>query len=249
MQEEIKLFRRFARTLAGSRKLGDAVIDAAVQQSISDQVDAQTRETAAIRTIIARRLLDIWSESSKDLPKSARRTPAHHAAFLLHALEGFSADQVADAMGTEKDEAKALIKRANNEIRSQLSAATLIIEDDIILATEMAHLIQGMGHTIIGIARSKDEAIKYAQKNPPQLILSDVELYDGSSGVQAVRALTSDREIPAIFVTGHPEQVLEGDLDEATYLLSKPHSRRELGAIIYQALFFQAEPAKREDQP
>jgi len=88
------------------------------------------------------------------------------------------------------------------------------------------------------IARTHDEAVRAAVQNRPGLVLSDIQLADGSSGLDAVNDILGALEIPVIFVTGYPELFLTGKAPEPAFLVAKPFVREEVQAVISQALFF-----------
>ena len=78
----------------------------------------------------------------------------------------------------------------------------------------------------------------------PGLILSDIQLADGSSGLDAVNEILLSQEVPVIFITAFPELFLTGQAPEPAFLISKPFSADSVKAIVSQALFFD-----RKSQP
>ena len=72
----------------------------------------------------------------------------------------------------------------------------------------------------------------------PGLILADIQLADGSSGLDAVNELLRTFEVPVIFITAYPERFLTGERPEPTYLITKPFLPETVQATIGQALFF-----------
>ena len=66
----------------------------------------------------------------------------------------------------------------------------------------------------------------------------DIQLADGSSGLDAVDDILSIAEVPVIFITAYPERLLTGDRPEPTYLVTKPFQEETVRAAISQALFF-----------
>ncbi len=57
-----------------------------------------------------------------------------------------------------------------------------------------------------GIARTRAEAIELSRVRRPGLILADIQLADGSSGLEAVNDLLNSFEVPVIFISAHPER-------------------------------------------
>jgi CheY-like chemotaxis protein len=78
----------------------------------------------------------------------------------------------------------------------------------------------------------------------PGLILADIQLADGSSGLDAVNELLKSFEAPVIFITAYPERYLTGERPEPAFLIAKPFQPTTVSAVISQALFFERK-AKR----
>jgi CheY-like chemotaxis protein len=91
---------------------------------------------------------------------------------------------------------------------------------------------------VTGIARTYDEALAAFNKHRPGLILADIQLADGSSGLAAVNAILALAAVPVIFITAYPEELLTGDRPEPAFLITKPFIREMVQATISQALFF-----------
>ena len=92
------------------------------------------------------------------------------------------------------------------------------------------------------IARTQSAAIQLAGDRQPDLILADIQLADGSSGIDAVNELLGSLgDIPVIFITAFPERLLTGDKPEPAFLITKPFQRSTVKAAIAQALFFDSQ--------
>jgi len=72
----------------------------------------------------------------------------------------------------------------------------------------------------------------------PGLVLADILLADGSSGLDAVNEILRTISVPVIFVTAYPQRLLTGTRPEPTFLITKPFHPNNVKAIISQALFF-----------
>ncbi|TAG53252.1 MAG: response regulator, partial [Runella slithyformis] len=66
----------------------------------------------------------------------------------------------------------------------------------------------------------------------PGLVLADIRLADGSSGLEAVNEILETFDIPVIFITAFPERLLTGDRPEPTYLVTKPFQEATVRAAI-----------------
>jgi CheY-like chemotaxis protein len=242
----IPLLRRFARALSGTQKAGDAYVAATLEAIIAEPacLDPALDPKTALYKVFLRE----WRGVNGQRDFSVTETPAEkniaaiavepRIAFLLRALEAFSFKAIAQAMGSSEAEAKELIERAGKEISVQLRTSVLIIEDEPLIAADIKGLVEQLGHDVTTIARTHDEAVRAAIQNRPGLVLSDIQLADGSSGIDAVNDILGAQEIPVIFVTGYPELFLTGDAPEPAFLITKPFVREEVQAVISQALFF-----------
>jgi CheY-like chemotaxis protein len=171
--------------------------------------------------------------------------PNARQAFLLVAVEELTTEQVAEVLGTTEAEVSELLEQAGLEIASQLATEVLIIEDEPLIAFDLQRIVKDLGHRVSGVARTEKEALAAVAKKRPGLVLADVQLADGSSGLNAVKKFLQQGELPVVFVTAFPERLLTGTRPEPTFLVTKPFQPEVLKAIISQALFFdvRAHPA------
>ena len=241
--------RRFARALSGSQESGDAYVVALLEALVEDlsifPLDIDPK--VALYQIF----LKIWNSvdanafpnmkfENSDTVRLQTLTPKPRQAFLLLSVEGFDVGAIAKILDTDLEDVAALIATADHEIANQLEPADiLIIEDEPLTAAHLKELVQSLGHEVTGIARTHRDALKLAQDRKPDLILSDIQLADGSSGVEAVNEILGELEAPVIFVTGHPEMLLTGAKPEPTFLIAKPFNAETVKAVIGQALFFE----------
>ncbi len=239
--------RRFARALTGSQVSGDTYVRTALEALASGQVNID--ETILPKTSLYQVFLSIWSSSGALLDddsrsdgitddRVARLTPKSKQAFLLQAVEGMPNSEIAIIMQTSENDIIDLIKSANEEIEQELRTNVLIIEDEPIIAADIEGLVEELGHDVDGIAATKNDAVSKAKQKKPGLILADVQLADGSSGIDAVGEILNDIDVPVIFITAFPERLLTGDKPEPAYLISKPFEPDNVKAAISQALFF-----------
>jgi DNA-directed RNA polymerase specialized sigma24 family protein/CheY-like chemotaxis protein len=242
--------RRFARVLCGSQESGDAYVVAlleAILENAAIYPDGLPPKIALYRVF-----LKIWnSVDANAFPSFNRRengaarslqtlTPKPRQAFLLLTLEGLKPGEIAAVLDCGVGEVGQLVAAADREIANQLDPASiLIIEDEALTALDLEELVKSLGHHVVGMARTRAEALALARRHKPQLILSDIELADGSSGLDAVNEILGSFEAPVIFVTGHSEVLLTGARPEPAFLVAKPFNAETLKAVIGQALFFE----------
>lgn len=247
---ELPYLRRFARAMCGSQESGDAFVAQMLEGIIAD--NSMFRADLAPKVALYGAFLKIWNAMPINLsadPKATtldasadRRieqiTPRPRQAFLLTALEGFKPAEVAAIMNVPVGEAASLAEEAGREIAEQIAARVMIIEDEPLIALDIEALVNEIGHTSVGIATTRDEANTLARSTLPDIILSDIQLADGSSGIDAVRDIMKDINVPVIFITAYPERLLTGERAEPTYLITKPFQPSMVKAMVSQALFF-----------
>jgi CheY-like chemotaxis protein len=114
----------------------------------------------------------------------------------------------------------------------------MIIEDEPLIAMDIEQMVEGLGHRVTAIARTHKEAVALYNKTQPKMILADIQLADGSSGIDAVNDILMTHSVPVIFITAFPERLLTGERPEPTFLVTKPFNPEMVKALISQALFF-----------
>jgi len=97
---------------------------------------------------------------------------------------------------------------------------------------------------VVAVASTRQEAVKKALAERPGLVLADINLGEGGSGIDAVSEILDSFDIPVIFITAYPEKLLTGERPEPTYLVAKPFLPESVQATVGQALFFH-KPAKK----
>jgi CheY-like chemotaxis protein len=160
------------------------------------------------------------------------------AALLLTAVEAFSPEEAAFIIDETPEEVEKAILDAQKTIDSQLASRVMIIEDEPIIAMDLENLVAELGHKVVAVASTKDEAVAKAHSERPGLVLADINLGEGGSGIDAVSEILSAFDIPVIFITAYPEKLLTGERPEPTYLIAKPFLPETVQATVGQALFF-----------
>ena len=167
-----------------------------------------------------------------------RIAPRSRQAFLLTALEGFTPSEAAQILDTDFEEVDKLISEAQSEIDAELATEVLIIEDEPVIAADIEALVRELGHKVLDIAATRGEAVDAVARHRPGLVLADIQLADGSSGIDAVKDILGRFDVPVIFITAFPERLLTGERPEPTFLITKPFQPETVKAAIGQALFF-----------
>jgi DNA-directed RNA polymerase specialized sigma24 family protein/CheY-like chemotaxis protein len=255
--QHLPYLRRYARALSGSQSSGDAYVAATLEALIQDPkvLDAQ----ASTRIALYRLFTKIWNSvavngkpgAGVDPSQPVERhlsqiAPLPRQAFLLIALEGLSEDDAAKVLDIEVPALRELVEASGRELAAEIATDVLIIEDETFIALDLEGLVEGLGHNVLGVARTHSEAIALAKVKRPGIILADIQLADGSSGLDAVNEMLKTFEVPVIFITAYPERFLTGERPEPAFLIAKPFQPATVSAVLSQALFFERNAKRRE---
>jgi CheY-like chemotaxis protein len=251
LKPHLPFLRRYARALTGSQTHGDNFVRATLEAIVAAP-EAFPRDVDP-RLGLYRTFHAIWSSANiEEQPghseasdsegiaqaRLARITPLSRQALLLTAMEGFTPEDAGYLIGAAPEEVESLVAEALTEIERQTRAEVLIIEDEPIIAMDIETIVRDLGHTVTGVAVTRDEAVQQAMARRPSLVLADIQLADDSSGIDAVKDILQHFKVPVIFITAFPERLLTGERPEPTFLITKPFQRSTVKAQIAQALFF-----------
>ncbi|MGQ5700645.1 response regulator [Sandaracinobacteroides sp. A072] len=243
----LPFLRRHARALTGSQKSGDSFVRATLEALLEDPASlpaGSPPKLALFRLFHAcwgphadaasvGATTDEGSEGHDVLPGLAT---GRREALLLTAVEGFSTHEAAEILGLGTDEVEAAIAGALAAISDAIRSRVLVIEDEPIIAMHIEQIVEDMGHKVVASATTRDEAVEAATREAPDLVLADIQLADGSSGIDAVKDILDRFDVPVIFITAYPERLLTGERPEPTYLVTKPFEPETVVATIGQAL-------------
>jgi CheY-like chemotaxis protein/DNA-directed RNA polymerase specialized sigma24 family protein len=247
----LPFLRRYARALTGTQGHGDAFVKATLEAIVA--APNEFPRDVDPRLGLYRTFHAIWSSANiEDDPHAAdldnpegiaqarlaRITPLSRQALLLTAMEGFTPEDAGYLIGASPEDVERLVSEALAEIERQTRAEVLIIEDEPIIAMDIETIVRDLGHTVTGVAVTRDEAVSQAMARRPGLVLADIQLADDSSGIDAVKDILAEFQVPVIFITAFPERLLTGERPEPTFLITKPFQRSTVKAAIAQALFF-----------
>jgi Response regulator of citrate/malate metabolism len=245
--------RRYARALTGSQNAGDAFVRAMLEAAMADTALMGTLEGG--RVPLYRAFTKVWESAQSDNVFAGDSASEHEAgaqhrlgmitpparqALLLTTLEDFTIPEAAAILERDASEVEALVAEAVAGIDREQKTSVLIIEDEPLIAMQLEDLVGGLGHKICGTAATRTQAREVVAETMPGLVLADIQLADGSSGLDAVEDILSLGSVPVIFITAYPERLLTGDRPEPTYLVTKPFQEATVRAAISQALFFRS---------
>ncbi|WP_299840384.1 response regulator [uncultured Jannaschia sp.] len=246
---ELPYLRRYARALTGSQSSGDSYAIATLEAILQDRsiFEAEPRTRVALYKCFHA----IWGSAGAPVPEevSGMVGRAQHAlkslgpntreALLLSTVEEFSIEEIAAIMEIDRDEVRHLIATARSDMEASTSGRIMVIEDEPIIAADLSAIVEELGHSVTGVARTRQEAVELGARERPDLILADIQLADNSSGIDAVNdILVAMPDMPVIFITAFPERLLTGNRPEPAFLISKPYKEDQVQSAVSQAMFF-----------
>ncbi|QTD57384.1 response regulator [Parasphingorhabdus cellanae] len=252
LKSHLPYLRRYARALTGSQKSGDAFVKATLEAIVTEPQSLD--QNIAPRVELYKIFHRIWETANVDTGdvdyvgdtesgqnRLRKIAPISRQILLLTALEGFSTEEVAKIADVGVNSINGLLEDAITDIDKEIRSDVLIIEDEALISMELEQIVAGLGHNVCGTAITHKEALIAAEKNKPGLVLADIQLADGSSGIDAVKDILEKFSVPVIFITAFPERLLTGERPEPTFLITKPFQPNAIRAAISQALFFTTE--------
>jgi DNA-directed RNA polymerase specialized sigma24 family protein len=250
----LPFLRRFARSVTGSQEVGDAAVVSTLEAIVADPgvldqgLPPRVGLYRAFLSTLNEGTAPTTSAGSSDTQRhSALReaerklqtlAPKARQAFLLVAVEEFSLADAARAMDVSEKQLQTYIDEAGRDIARQVATDVVIIEDEPLIALDLVQLVNDLGHRVVRVARTAEQAVEATHALRPGLVLADIHLADGSSGLDAVNEILRTISLPVVFVTAFPQRLLTGTRPEPTFLVTKPFQPQNVKAIISQALFF-----------
>src|SRR4028119_1640337 len=186
--------RRFARALTGGQKSGDAYVISVLEALVAEPTSFDSENDPRVE--LFRAFCRYWNSievnlardeyEADELTDASRRlsaiTPLPRQAFLLMAVEDFTASEIAYILGKSETEVAQLVDQAGREIAQQVATDVLIIEDEPLIAMDIESLVQSLGHRVNSVARTHAEAIEAVEKQRPGLVLAAIQPADGGPG-------------------------------------------------------------------
>ncbi len=249
--KQLPFLRRYTRALMGSQAAGDLLVQNTLQAILDGKVAVD--QAVSPRVALYKAFHETWNRQSSggQVPSRAdarlqAMDPSSRVALLLTAMEGFSFAEASTILGITLSDVEAQVISAQREIDRQLATRVLIIEDEWVIALDLKTLVTELGHEVIGVAPTHSKAVELAQGGNFGLVLADIQLADGSSGIEAVTEILASFNVPVIFITAFPDRLLTGERPEPTYLITKPFLTETVKATVAQALFFHEARAEPE---
>ncbi len=221
--------RRYARALTGSQQHGDALVAEALRCLMAVALPAGE---GALRVALYGAISDAapYEDAGQEMTSVQRKL------LLLTALEELTLADAARVVRLELEIAEHELRASRDRLRAGAAARVLIIEDEPIIALDIQELVERCGHSVVGIAATEAEAVEIARRDPPSLVLADINLGAGGDGANAVARIMRHISVPVIFVTAYPERLLTGEVVEPAFVITKPFDPTTLAVATYQAV-------------
>jgi CheY-like chemotaxis protein len=158
---------------------------------------------------------------------------------LLVVVEDLALEDVAWILDLSPDATRAHLASARANLRQEVELPVLIIEDEPLIAMELAQIVREMGLAVASIVARQEDAVTAAGSGETTelgLVLADIQLQDGGDGISAAQAILERYDVPIVFVTGFPERLLTGNGLEPAFVVAKPFEAESLKVTIAHAL-------------
>ena len=239
----LPFLRRYARAVSGSQQRGDEWVrlcaEVAVQQPelIAKSADTKLGVFKLFHSLQQpfgglERSVAVESVSGRLKESLTEMAPLQRQVLLLTVLEGFTVGDAAEILGVDIDTAERGLAEARQELQRVAAVRVLVIEDEAIISADIESLVKELGHRVTGTATTHDEAVDAVARHRPGLVLADIQLADGSSGIDAVKDILGQFNVPVIFITAFPERLLTGERPEPTFLITKPYQPENIWEVV-----------------
>jgi signal transduction histidine kinase len=115
----------------------------------------------------------------------------------------------------------------------------LIVEDEAIVAADLAGKLRQLGYEVAGTTASGEESIKLASRMRPDLVLMDIRLEGAVDGIEAAEVIHREQDLPVIYLTAFsdPPTLERAKLTGPFGYILKPFEERDLATQIEMALY------------
>ncbi len=115
----------------------------------------------------------------------------------------------------------------------------LVVEDEVIISSDIQHTLRGLGYVVAGSARSGPDAIARAATLKPDLVLMDIVLEGPMTGTEAAEIITGQYDIPVVYLTAFADEetLAKAKITDAFGYVLKPFEDRGLQIALQMALY------------
>lgn len=115
----------------------------------------------------------------------------------------------------------------------------LIVEDELILAQDLALTLEAKGYKVTAMVKSGEEAIASVEADTPDVVLMDVMLQGGMDGIETSEAIAERVDLPTIYLTAYADEkiVARARTTSPFGYLVKPINETDLSIMIDMAVY------------
>ncbi len=130
-----------------------------------------------------------------------------------------------------------------------MGARVLVVEDESIVAMGIKHKLQNLGHSVVDMVATGEDAIKSARENHPEIILMDIVLKGEIDGIEATQIIRKKQDIPVIYLTAYADEEMlsRAKVTEPYGYIIKPFKSSEINANIEMAIYKHASSKKQNE--
>jgi len=114
----------------------------------------------------------------------------------------------------------------------------LIVEDDSQIAESLQEMLEILGHTVVGVAESYDNAIKLLENGSIDLVLLDIQLKGDKTGIDIAESIKEKYQLPFVFTSAYADdETINAASQHSPYgYIIKPYSMNDIKAAIEIAI-------------
>ncbi|MBU2551648.1 MAG: PAS domain S-box protein [Proteobacteria bacterium] len=121
----------------------------------------------------------------------------------------------------------------------KLAPKILIVDDEVLIAEDLASRIEGLGYTICGQAPSAEKAFELLEKQQPDLVMMDIVIKGEMDGIEAAEVIRDKWGIPVVFLTAYADsdRLERAKLTYPFGYILKPFQDRDIKITVEMALY------------
>jgi PAS domain S-box-containing protein len=121
-------------------------------------------------------------------------------------------------------------------------AKVLIVENEAIIALRIQEMVEQLGHTVLGVAASGEEAIELGSNSIPDIVLMDIRLDGEMDGIETAAKIRALWGAPVVFMSAQADgpTLKRARSTEPLGFIVKPFTSTDVSVCIHFAMQRQA---------
>jgi len=126
----------------------------------------------------------------------------------------------------------------------------LIVEDEVLVAEDIADDLKKDGFNVTNIATSSSEALEAIEKDPPHIILMDISIKGEKDGIETAEIINQEFHTPIIYITSNTSsQFISRAIKTGPHaIITKPYNYKDVVIAIELALDKHNEIAVKDEE-